>query len=654
MTVVAATDLQRWLSKHLQDRGLLRLVGRVANGRPGFDILEVKGVEPDTAKVLLGNFPPQLSDDCSGWASVLLSLGLYQPIVDAERMFDLLHDARRIRFCCDTNALAGGVATWLLRVFAGRADLVTSAVVDRELAAWPDRKGPAMWKAKSGSSWSMRTKYRTARRLVEAPAAGVVVDRLSPEQSALVLAKLRDESAAKSPDADMLLIELARGLIRDQPANGRVVYLTGDRPHARAATGALGARNVLYCAADDRRAMSSRGKVRPLGWYNSGGPLGCVVGLALAEIVFGLLTACDVVEIHPRAPDGEVAGPGWSVRLSLRVDRGVPSDWEDPFVEIKELPAGQTQQARSPRAGQDRSTSGSDEAPDAQTSSTSDPAHHEQPGARRTPAILGSGRLLANLGTPVLGRAYVNPRPPIEPRTAPTGLRPQPTIIFARLNEVLAGAPWPPVSSDTDEECRRILVALGAATEDGRAGPDYHIFSDRWEQNDLDWFHSEFLRLPGYRAVADALASGGSTSGRRAQVQLAMARRLGQAAKDRAGVYRYGDAWLSWAALQHFLEQRLPSAGDRVHISDLCMAALETLCITPARFEDALVRFLSKAHDGEARGPRIEPQTSGTVEPLAPETIVVLSKGGYGWRVVDPAGLLLGTAIPYRFLVRVA
>jgi hypothetical protein len=33
----------------------------------------------------------------------------------------------------------------------------------------------------------------------------VVIDRLSPEQGALMLAKLRDETEGKSPDADPLL-----------------------------------------------------------------------------------------------------------------------------------------------------------------------------------------------------------------------------------------------------------------------------------------------------------------------------------------------------------------------------------------------------------------------------------------------------------------
>ena len=46
-----------------------------------------------------------------------------------------------------------------------------------------------------------------------------------------MLEKLRDESPnlKKSPDADALMVELARGLIRDQARNARVLFLTGDR-----------------------------------------------------------------------------------------------------------------------------------------------------------------------------------------------------------------------------------------------------------------------------------------------------------------------------------------------------------------------------------------------------------------------------------------
>ncbi len=266
----------------------------------------------------------------NGWAAVLTATSLVPPVIDQKRFADLLHERRRLRFCCDTNALGRGVASWLLTAFEGCAELVTSAVVDREFAAWPIRYRE-MRMARTTEKWSKHTQYCLGLRTTEkSPPDGVVVDRLSPEQGALMLAKLRDETARRSPDADMLHIELARGLIRDQPRNARIVYLTGDHDHARAAANALGAENVLYAAADDNRAKAMRGKVAARGWWQPKGPLGTATIPTTGRFLWDILAACSFIVL-------ESAGGKWSIEPAENVYRGAPSDWADPWVKIEQI-----------------------------------------------------------------------------------------------------------------------------------------------------------------------------------------------------------------------------------------------------------------------------------------------------------------------------
>jgi hypothetical protein len=255
--------------------------------------------------------------------------------------------------------------------------------------------------------------------------------------------------------------------------------------------------------------------------------------------------------------------------------------------------------------------------------------------ARRDPVLISSGRLLHLPAT-----------------EAPAGLRPHPEAFFERLWETMFRLAWPTQAGDVDGECRRILAALGAATIDGQPGPELNAFGDAWHRNDLDWFHGQLLRLPGYREVADSVSPAEmASSSRRRQAQLSMARRLGQAAKGADGSYHFGDAAVTLHELTGFLEEQLPRSGDRKHVSDLCSAALGALKLTPARLERALMAYWS---GGITSGPRIEAQAGGTVERLEPEKVEVLSETGHTSITVDRGALYFGTKIPHRILVRLA
>lgn len=654
-----------------------------------FDILELGGSSADTVQLSLPEKAPisatgkpkafQLAplnaqhpdadkNWWNGWASMLVAALLVPPVVDPRRLADLLHDPRRIRFCCDTNALAGGVASWLLLLFGERADLVTSAVVDRELAAWPDRLKSDFWQAKSAEGWCKRTQYRLARRLIEAPPRGVVVDRLSPEQGALMLAKRRDEEdVGKSPDADVLLVELARALVRDQPRNARVVFLTGDRNNARTATGVLGAENVLFAAADSNRAKAWRSKTVARGVWRPEGPLGAVLVPTVGSLIWDLLAACDRLRI-------EQATSRWEVHGCSSVPHGVPSDWADPWIEIHERPSSSAQPTvavapadattRSPatdvaspvegmtsqvRAASMELVSAEEpeltqEAPPAEPYITASPKIREPevPTSHRTQEV---HRLVDNdwLLPPVKAEA---------PLDVPSSWRPQPRMVFPLLARALGGPELPPDvrPSQTMEEALRLLAALGATDAVGGPGPRAEAFRTAWLDKDHDWFHAEMRRLPGYAATLERVRADGSTKlTARQETQVSMARALGQAARlERVGGgLIVGDAPLRAAELSAALERWLPSVGVTRSTEELCQLAAAELHLTPARLERAMERLWASGS-----GVLFEPATGGTVVPGFAEQIISLGQIEAAFHPVAPGDLSFGRSGPVRFVTR--
>jgi hypothetical protein len=445
-----------------------------------------------------------------------------------------------------------------------------------------------------------------------------VIDRLSPEQGALMLAKLRDETEAKSPDADMLLIELARGLVRDQPRNARVVYLTGDRNNARAATNALGGHNVLYASADQNRAKDYQGRAAARGWWRPDGPLGAVVVPGVGRLLWDLLSACDFLVLVLGSPERR-----WLIRPICCIENGAPSDWEDPWVEIEDLsPAVSVETVNVSSA-----------------SPTPGPSAETPAGSSATSPLASEGWLL-------------RPVPVKELLAAPLSWRPTPLAFFARLWQAIGGGTMeqPVVAEDARVEALKLLIVLGAVGESGGSGPRVDEFRTAWYNNDLDWFHAELQRLPGYKDAMDRLRTHASSElSSRSKVQVSMARCLGQVARlDRAGGgVVVGDAPVRAAELRAALQRWMPGAGDTVATDELCRVAASELRLTPARLEVALERLW-------AADPNLpwEGRTGGTVSPGYAENVVVLDSSGYLFRSVAPGALSFGRGGPVRFVVR--
>lgn len=546
----------------------------------------------------------------NGWAAIFAATSLVPPLVDPVVFAGLLHEKRRLRFCCDTNALARGVAAWALNVFDGRADLVTSAVVDRELYKWGDND--KLREARTLKLWSLRTQYRLARRLTEAPLPGVVIDRLAPEHSALMLAKLRDEQGTKSPDADMLLIEGARGLIRDQPRNARVVYLTGDREHARAASNALGSDNVLYACADQGRAKQHQQKILARGWWSpEGGPLGSILAPGIDRFLWDCLAACDVLRL-------DCEGRAYALRHVYTIPNGAPSDWADPWLSVEGLPPVQP------------------------ITITCDAEKAIEAEAKGSPAP----------ELPISSSAeewLLEPRPDRPALEVSASWRPTPPAVFGLLQRAL----WPDaeVFSANEEildEAKSILVGLGALESGGGPGPRIDDFRRAWHDNDRDWFHAELLRLPGYRAALDHLRRDAGQPSRRQEAQIAMARTLGQVARAHMGGHWFvGDAAVSAGALTDALLRWLPEPGNQLSVEHLCELAAKELSLTPARFELALERLWRRAPSLP-----LEPGMGGTVQTAPKERVVCFSARRHEFIVVTSGALSFGGGSLVRFLQR--
>lgn len=660
------TDLSDWLNKTLDtESGAIKISGGFRQApitELGIDLFELNTRAADTVRVLIPKDAPKPSSgkpkstefsqrdqnwwEC--WAAFFSATSLLPPIVDPKRLSDILHEKRRLRFCCDTNALCNGVATWLLTILNGKADIVTSAVVDRELAAWPDRF-KKMWQPQTTEDLKRRTHFRMARRLTENPPGGVVVDRLSPEQGALMLAKLRDETDRKSPDADMLLVELARGLIRDQPRNARIIYLTGDRNHARAATNALGSDNVLFSVSDASEAKKKQGKVLARGWWHPEGPLGSIVVPPLHRLLWDLLTICDYIVITSQSGK-------WHLRVAHSVALGVPSDWADPWIKIETLSQPATKKSsdiESPTSLKEIEETDSTDGYLGSQIEVVQPEENSSESAASSDSIIEPS-FIETLKAIDLSDVWL--LPPISPSAPLEGIqqaRPTPRIFFSHLWQLISGSELPdPITTSPElyEEVRKILIWLGAMNEDGTPGSQLDLFSSAWMENDLDWFHSQMCRLPIYATVIDKIRVNDATFTKRQEVCQSMARILGQVARvsSRTGPIMVGDAPLRASDLRGKLDIWLPNVNDTLEVADICQRALLELQVTPARLEIAMNRFWATDPSAPFEG-----RTGGTVTGGSVEKVIRMNTYGYEFIDITSAALTFGRNGFVRFIERV-
>lgn len=600
-----------------------------------------------------------------GWKSTLVALGVVAPHADPQVLFSVLTETKRIRLVCDTNALAGGVACWLLGAKWNSADLVVSAVVDRELHGWPDRFKNAFWTGSHPEAWQYRTCLRIARTTLETTPDGVVVERMAaPEQSALMLSKVGDSKGQKSPDADILMIEHARSLIQQQARNARTVYLTGDLNNARAAVNSLGPDNVLYAVADSNLAKAYHNKPVTRGWWSPQGPLGSIFNLDLGTFFFRLLAPLELLVL-------ENDDTRCFLRIANSLRYGCPSDWVNPHFElnweskpkITSLAPPDPAPSVQPVPGATTNSEISKETEKESKPETSiseavriaDTIKRAEESARST----GRGPLRAaweraHLDTPNL----LTNR--IEGWLLPK-LRDEDPLDIAKRNRLSPKATFyilskayglysriEPPSPELLQEAVLVLSSLGAVTGD-QPGPRWREWSRAFATNNLDWIHHQFLRHPGYSEPMQSLRTNdGIHLAKRASTNVAMASDLAQVATLPGRGKFLGDAPLDVESLVRFLTDLLPNSGDSVTVAQATRGAAESLSLTPYRF-DLACSELWKQYPGVP----FVPETGGSVSNKISEKVVHFGRLGVDYRNVYWEALSFGTAKTFRFIRRI-
>ncbi len=683
--------LGKWLRDTMQQRqpiivsGGLR--GTYVAGTRLIDALELADPAGTTARVLLEKDPPpQVTGPCSasefplqlklvdkngkkleqpipinrldpseaavswwkGWSAIFTAGTLVQPRIDPVRLSDVLHEPRVIRLFCDTNAMANGVAEWLLHILPSATQLISSAIADKEIMSWTDQK-PDLYKVSDPDYWETQVRFLLARRLTEYPPKDTVIDRLSPDQNALMLASGTTKQGDKSPAGDLLFVELARPIVREQPRQARVVFLTGDANLARAATSALGPEHVLYANVDTNRdaANALTGQVLARGFWHPERPLGLLSLPSVGRLLWNLFSAFSFLILQH-------GNRRWLVELSLSVRHGGPSDWADPWVNIEELEPTGTGKATTEERPPDHEGGGSAQ-PLALVRTAPD-----VPVVQDTHTSADPPSPISSRGNEVGPRAedytdwLLAPRIATGPKDAiSSSPRLDKNTLFSVLKEAcLEQKVVPPPSAEVPKETYRCLVLLQAIDGEGNPGARALNFVEAWRRNDRDWIHAELMQShPGYRSVVEAVREqrvAKLTS--RQQQFLPMVRCLGQAAQLTTKTpLRMGDSPVSRAQLEKSLSDWLPNVGNAISTQDACERALESLGLTPVRFGEALSILWGRDPDSF-----IEPKTAGQPEKLRSEAVVELHRDGtYEFRDVTPSALFLERiGEPVLFLTR--
>ncbi|MCX6378416.1 MAG: hypothetical protein NT023_02915, partial [Armatimonadetes bacterium] len=473
------------------------------------------------------------------WSSIFVASMLMPPIVDIDRFYEILHSSERVRFVCDTNALCKGVAVWLTHVLKSRAEIVTTSTLEREVQNWVEQD-KKFWLGFTTEALHRRTNYRMAWQLA-LNTEDIVVDRLSPDQSALMLVRSREPigtgSGKKIPDSDLLMVEQARSDMQLQPRNARVVFLTGDRDCARIATSALGANNVLFAISDKVRAKNLMGRIVMRGWWNPAEPFGSLTIPPVSQLLWNLLIPCAFLTL-------EFNSKKWVLCPANSVNKGVPSDWTDPHIKVIDVTPKVSHSAKPPEEW------------------LAAPIENNSP---PLPLVSDDSPLLLSI--------------PIKSPLSSRALRPSPKYFFNVLHSILFQSliELPMDSShEAIEEVWQIFRILEVITKDKQDGARIDEFRRAWRESDLDWFHSELLRFEVYRSAMENIRIGNFKAiTTRPQTSLAMAKALGQVASF--GEHPFvGDSPLSSSQLTAFLKQALPDTDSRITLEELCRKAAES------------------------------------------------------------------------------
>lgn len=637
--VLTFSDLDNWLAEHLGESkielsGALR---QAASDDKYLKVLELGGQGLCVGKLDLEmptlETPPQNKDqkqgiiDCpvsifnvsdpllqykKAVANVLTAAGFLNIKADPSQLFSTLMETKRVRFVFDTNAMSNGVAHWLVTAMWQSVDVVTSAVVEREIHQWKDRISNI--EAYLPEDLKTRTNYSLARHFLEKPAAGVSLDRMdTPEQSALLISQQPSKDGKKTPNADILLVEHARSLIRGESRNTRTIYVTGDFATARTAVGALGEHHVLLAITDWEELLRREGQYMTRGWWKPGDGLGNINATSLAQVIDIFLSLYSKLQL-------KVSNKTVTVEYSYSFRGGCPTEWVNPHylvtTETETLPAVVVE----PHDGTAPQQTGGD-------------------GGGVAPAV-------EELELPTSTKTSKGKSSSKSPKFAPS-LRLHSGYFFSKIQAILYPNEFrePQSIAQTQEETDRAMYLLGILT-------DKEVQSQlrtAWERNDLDWFHRLLLNHPGYSNVMHKLSAGERLAHRDFD-QIRFARAIGQVTlSPYSSSYILGSQIVPIEVVKNELMYMFNERGKVLSVHEMCSELLPKLHLTPYRFE----KYLNAIMAIEDEEFQLVPETGGSIVPTKADTVVVFDgSNGHRWKEWTWEAFHFGMNRPIRFLRR--
>lgn len=222
----------------------------------------------------------------------------------------------------------------------------------------------------------------------------------------------------------------------------------------------------------------------------------------------------------------------WSIEFKTSIPNGVPSDYLDPWVEIKQLH---------------------------EVSSLSNDASNsheriEYPTGEVSPVAEVSIQTQQEVRTPEtsVSEWLLEPHSVAPAISTNRGLRPSPSIFFPLLWNVFSRKRSEDAlfNVETKREVFRIFAGLKIINHDKGEGERFEEFRQAWLGNRLDWYHAELQQSPHYRDAMEKVKSGDTNVKTSVQIaQINMARALGQLAYDENKIIVVGDSAITQGQL---------------------------------------------------------------------------------------------------------
>lgn len=230
--------------------------------------------------------------------------------------------------------------------------------------------------------------------------------------------------------------------------------------------------------------------------------------------------------------------------------------------------------------------------------------------------------------------------------------RPNTFLLFALLDKALHGREHPDLneySESLKKESLGILVGIGALNTDGSIRYDAVRFGTAWDDNDLDWFHTQFLKVPTYQETIQAVKQRDIDNLHGKCGYLNLSRKLGQVARlDPATFIVVGDRAFNEDVLHGLLHGLLKNPGDKITMYDLCFH-MASLGVTPYRLEEMLKRAMKTYSYGFP----FQAKAIGIRQPGYEETVVHLKSDGFDFDTISSGSFKLNSVLNHGEVVRI-